>query len=213
MKKLVLACLAVSLAFSAMAQFPHLGFRVGITNNKLSTNAEDILASENRIGYHIGAFVRINLRKIYLQPEVLYNHRSNKLNIIPEDVLLEGISPIFKLGSIDVPVLVGIKLLDYKAVNIRLFAGPNVSFTNNKDIVVKKHDDEDVRAIVSVEDFENTTWYLQAGMGIDIFNFTFDVRYEKGISNIHSGKWEGFERSSIDLKNNVWIFTLGLKII
>ncbi len=211
MKKTVLTLVAVVMTMGLMAQFPHLGFRAGVTNNKLSTNAENILSSENRVGYHVGAFIRINLGKMYLQPEVLYNHRSTKLNVIQQDISLEGVSSIFKLGGIDVPVLIGVKLLNYKAFNIRVFAGPNVSFTNNKDIVTD-HKGEP-KTIVSPEDFENTTWYAQAGMGIDIFNFTFDVRYEKGISNMHSGKWVGLEPSSIDLKNNVWVFTLGFKLI
>ncbi len=213
MRKIGLTLVAVVMTMGLMAQFPHFGFRIGMTTNKLSSNVEDIFESENRLGYQVGAFARINLGKLYLQPELIYNHRSTELNMIKKDNVLGDVNTTFKLGSIDVPVLLGVKLLDFKAGNVRLFAGPNISFTTDKDVTIKLNGNKvDTDESISTKDFENTTWYVQAGAGIDVLNFTFDVRYEKGLSNMYSGEWEGFDKS-FDFKNNVWVFTLGFKIM
>ncbi len=213
MKKLVLTFIAVAMTMGLMAQFPHFGFRVGMTTNKLSSNVEDILESKNRLGYQLGAFARINLGKLYLQPELIYNHRSTKLNMIKKDIGLDGANATFKLGSIDVPILLGLKVLDLKVAHVRVFAGPNISFTTNKDITLKVGGKETENESISTKDFKDKTWYLQAGAGVDFLNFTFDIRYEKGLSNTYSGKWEGFNKDSFDFKSNVWVFTLGFKII
>ncbi len=213
MKKIGLTLVAVAMTIGLMAQLPHFGFRIGMTTSKLSSNAEDLLESKNRLGYQLGAFARVNLGKIYVQPELIYNHRSTKLDMVKQNVGFDGASATFKVGSFDIPILLGMKVLDLKVAHIRAFVGPNISFTTNKDVTLKIGGKKIEGETISTKDFKNKTWYLQAGVGVDFLNLTFDIRYEKGLSNIYSGKWEGFKKDSLDFKNNVWIFTLGFKIM
>lgn len=211
MKKVFLTLVAFAMTASLMAQLPTIGIRVGMTASKLSTNASEVLNSKNRLGYQFGAFARLNLGKLYLQPELIYNHRSTKLEAT-KDISLDGANATFKVGSLDVPILLGTQLLDLKVAKLRIFAGPVMSFTTNKDVTLTAWGNND-KDDISLSDFNTTTWYVQAGAGVDFMNFTFDIRYEKGLSNLYSGKWEGFNDKTFDLKNNVWVFTLGLKII
>jgi hypothetical protein len=196
MKKLAVLFLALLVSGGVYAQLPSFGIKAGATATSLNTS--DLTAnynSDNLLGYQLGAFVRIKSGKLYLQPEVVYNHRSTQL------VNIEGVSDItFDVGTIDVPVLLGFKLLDTKVFNVRAFVGPEASFATNKEY--------DSTGTVNLDDFNDLTWYMQAGIGVDVLFLTFDVRYEKGLTNFI----DDYEDSG-SLKNNVFVFSLGLKFM
>ncbi len=194
MKKLTVLFLAVLVSGSLFAQLPSFGIKAGATASSLNTS--DLAAnysSDNLLGYQLGAFVRINSGKLYLQPEVVYNHRSTQL------AGFEDYNITFDIGTIDVPVLVGFKLIDAKVFNLRAFLGPEASFATG---------DGSTSDNVVLADFNKLTWYMQAGVGIDLLFLTFDVRYEKGLSNFINDY-----QDSGSLKNNVFVFSLGLKFM
>jgi len=224
MKKVILLFAAVLTSSLLMAQLPNFGLRVGLTSSTLSTNLSENFASENRLGYQAGAFVRLNFNKFYVQPELIYNHRSTKLEYeITPGVNMENMTPYarttMKIGTFDIPVIAGFKLIKTKLLNVRVFAGPEISFSTSKsltyDIVTETGEDiggevpEDEQ--ISVDDFNSTTWYLQAGAGVDVLFLTFDVRYEKGLSDVFEGNVS--DLGNVNLKNNVWVFTLGFKFL
>ncbi len=224
MKKVILFFIATFIGGSLMAQLPNFGLRLGMTTSKLSTNLSSNFESENRLGYQGGVFVRMNFSRLYVQPELIYNHRSTKLEyeIIPVADLEEqsvGVRSQMKIGTFDIPVLVGFKLFDSKLMNVRIFAGPNISFSTNKNFTYEyiTNDGETIEGEVpedqrlAVDDFNTTTWYLQAGAGVDVLFLTFDVRYEKGLSKIFEGNVSNLQ--DINLTNNVWVFTLGFKFM
>jgi hypothetical protein len=199
MKKLTVLLLAVLVSGSLFAQMPNFGIKVAATASSINTS--DLAAnynSDNLLGYQLGAFLRINSGKMYLQPEVVYNHRSTQL------AGFSGGSLDFNIGTIDVPVLLGFKLLDGKVFNLRAFLGPEASFATSKDYTytggLKESDP------ISLSDFNDLTWYAQAGVGVDLLFLTFDIRYEKGLNDLYSG-------SDFNFKNNVWVFSLGLKFM
>jgi hypothetical protein len=194
MKKLTVLFLAVLVSGSLFAQLPSFGIKAGATASSLNTS--DLAAnysSDNLLGYQLGAFVRINSGKLYLQPEVVYNHRSTQI------AGFEDYNITFDIGTIDVPVLVGFKLIDAKVFNLRAFLGPEASFATG---------DGSTSDNVVLADFNKLTWYMQAGVGIDLLFLTFDVRYEKGLSNFINDY-----QDSGSLKNNVFVFSLGLKFM
>lgn len=193
MRKLTVLLLAVLVSGSLFAQLPNFGLKVGATASSINTaDLSSSYDSENLMGYQLGAFVRINSGKLYLQPEVVYNHRSTQL------AGFDGGDITFDIGSIDVPLLLGFKLVDGKVFNIRAFVGPEASFATNKEY-------ED-RSEINLDDFNDLTWYVQAGVGIDLLFLTFDIRYEKGLNSLYDG-------GDLDLKNNVFVFSLGLKFM
>jgi len=224
MKKVFLLFAALFMGSMLMAQLPNFGLRVGLTSTTLSTNLSENFASENRLGYQAGAFVRLNFNKFYIQPELIYNHRSTKLEyeinpVIDGDNQRLGVRSDLKIGTFDVPIIAGFKIIKTKLLNVRIFAGPEISFSTNKDISYEytTNDGEDFNGDVpedsklSLDDFNSTTWYLQAGAGVDVLFLTFDVRYEKGLNDIFDGKVS--DLNNVNLKNNVWVFTLGFKFM
>lgn len=218
MRKLFLVFAAIIMSSAIMAQMPNIGIRGGLTTSKLKTDLSENFASDNKLGYQGGVFVRVNFGKLYLQPEVIYNHRSTKLeytfspnlNISDQEV---GVRYDMKIGTFDVPVLVGFKIMKSKLMNFRIFAGPMVSFASNKDVSYEymtgngeDFDLEESDGPITVDDFNNVTWYGQAGAGVDVLFLTFDIRYETGLSDLYNG-------SAVNMKSNVWVFTLGFKFI
>lgn len=218
MRKLFLVFAVVLMSSALMAQMPNIGIRGGLTTAKLKSDLSSNFSSDNKLGYQGGVFVRVNFGKLYLQPEVIYNHRSTKLEYtfspeINTDELKAGVRYDMKLGTFDVPVLLGFKIMNSKLMNVRIFAGPLVSFASSKELSYEyttgngeDFELEESDGPLTVDDFNNVTWYGQAGVGVDVLFLTFDVRYETGLSDLYNG-------SEVNLKSNVWVFTLGFKFI
>ena len=194
MKKITVLLLSILVSGGLFAQMPNFGIKAAATATTLNTS--DLAAnydSDNLLGYSLGAFVRLNSGKMYLQPEVNYNMRST--NIMGAALADDK----FETGTLNVPLLLGLKVLNGKVFNIRAFVGPEASFTINKP--------EDSGSF-SLEDINDLTWYVQGGVGVDLLFLTFDLRYEKGLT----GFVEDYE-SEGSFKNNVWVFSLGLKFM
>lgn len=219
MKKIFLVFASLLIGGVLMAQMPNIGLRAGLTTSSLSTNLSETFSSENQLGYQGGAFVRMNFGKLYVQPELIYNHRSTKLEytinpVIDGQAQEVGVRSDLKIGTFDIPVILGFKLIDTKLMNIRIFAGPDISFATNKDVSYEytTGDGENISgevpedAKLTIDDFNSTTWYMQAGAGVDILFFTLDVRYEKGLSDLYND-------GDLNFKDNVWLVTLGFKFI
>jgi hypothetical protein len=217
MRKLLLIVFSIFLGTALMAQMPNIGIRVGLTTSQLSTDLSETFSSDNTLGYQAGAFVRVNLGKFYIQPELIYNHRSTKLEyevtpVIDLDNQRVGARTEMKIGTFDIPVIAGFKLIKTKLLNVRVFAGPVMSLATNKSLSYNytTGDGEEftgeVNEPINVDDFNQITWYAQAGAGVDVLFLTFDIRYEKGLSDLYNG-------GEVNFKNNVWVFTLGFKFI
>ena len=194
MKKIAFLLVAVLFSGSLFAQMPNFGIKAAVTASNLNTsNFSSNYSSDNLLGYQVGVFMRLNSKKLYLQPEAVYNHRSTQL------AGFSGGDITFDIGTIDVPLLVGFKLIDAKVFNLRAFVGPEASFATG---------DGTSSDNLHIADFNKLSWYMQAGVGIDLLFLTFDVRYEKGLNNfINDYQNEG------SLKNNVFVFSLGMKFM
>jgi len=226
MKKiLLLIVVSLFLSTTMMAQIlPNFGIKGGLTTSKISTNLSETFSSDNALGYQVGLFARLNLGKFYIQPELVYNHRSTSLdytikpNIDFDDKSL-GVQSEVKIGSFDIPVLLGFKIIKSRLIGVRIFAGPEISFATNKSLTYQYSTsngsdfDGEVPDPLTLDDFNKTTWYLQAGAGVDVLIFTFDIRYEKGLSDIYSGEISDLDAQSISFTNNVWVFSLGIKFL
>lgn len=165
MKKLLSVAFGLLLAAPAVAQLSPVTFgpKIGLNYNTL-TGADNVGDSEYRLGFVGGAFVRATFGKFVLQPEVLYSFKNVKFraNVGNQDVEIDQ-------QNLDVPIMLGVELLDAKLVKLRLMAGPMASFNLNRDL--PNTVDENV--------FNDTVWGFQAGAGVDIGNVTLDLRYER----------------------------------
>lgn len=208
MKKIILFIFLVFLTGEIYAQFA-LGLKLGYNASKLTSNIDSVKASINS-GFHAGVFFRVG-KRVYLQPEAYYtfsggtfqNNVSNTINNWKQKVTI---------GTLDIPVLVGFKIINMKILNWRIMAGPEVSF-----LVNSKVKDVNLTGPITSSDINKVNWYGQVGTGIDILFLTLDLRYQFGFNTIINSvtKTVGTTQTTypVNSKNNLFLVSLGFKIL
>ena len=197
MKKITLfVLLFVSIGFAAQAQFA-LGIKGGLSSSGVDVkNAKNtfnqLKDSDNIAGYHLGAFTRVKVSNIFLQPEAYFATSGGKLE--RTDLQTNTVDEVkARFTRLDVPIMVGLNFLKIARVQ----AGPVASV-----IVGSKIGDE------RVKDYLNKTdWGYQVGVGLDISNITLDARYEN-LKRDYTN-----QGSSFDLSNQQIILSLGIKLL
>lgn len=196
MRKLFLLSVFLLSATLVFAEFT-VGIKVGYNASKLSTSL-DTISTSFKSGFQVGAFVRIG-KRVYFQPEVYYTTQggvfSSNLSDWKQNI---------KLGSLDVPALIGFKIINHDKLNLRILAGPVASFIVNKTI----EEAEGVINPITSADINSVNWYIQAGAGLDLWKFTLDVRYQIGLNQLI----KDVQNVSYNTHNNVWVVSLGFKI-
>lgn len=197
MKKVVLLITLVFAAnIFANAQFT-LGIKGGLSSSGVDVkNANNTVTglkdSDNITGYHIGAFTRVNLSNLFIQPEAYFASSGGKLE--QNDFQNNNVDEIkARFNRLDVPILVGYKFLNV----VRIQAGPVASV-----LVNSKLGDQNVKSYL-----DNADWGYQIGAGLDISNLTLDVRYENLNREYTS------QTSSFDMSNQQVIVSLGIKLL
>jgi len=173
---------------------------IGFNSSKFTTNVPEI-AEEANSNFLFGAFVRIG-KKAYIQPEIAWVTKGGILN----NDSIQGANTTIKLSQVEVPVMLGFKLINLEVVNVRLMLGPSVGFITNKEV----QPSDLVTDPIPESSLQNIQWGFQLGAGVDVLFLTLDVRYEFGLNNLYIAPDGG---TSYDMKNNVWRVTLGWAIL
>ncbi len=181
MKKIFLMISLVSLPFLASAQF---GIKAGTNLGVAQVEDRDVDWDNDGVtlGLHAGAFLRMNLGKLYLQPEAYYTFAKAQLR--NDDIDAEQLAVDFH--RLDVPVLLGYRITD----NFRINAGPFASVNVRANASGADRDWSN-----EVDDYYNRTQFgWQAGIGFDLWRFTLDTRYETTVGNLRN----------FDFQNATW---------
>jgi hypothetical protein len=190
MKKITILMLIVMCALTGKSQgFFDAGLKAAINTSKISTHVANY-TPQTINNYSFGAFARINIGRIYIQPEAYYNSKGG------EEINKVNLSTVnsFDLKTIDVPALVGVKLIDQKALNLRIMAGPVVSFLTDKSVKGQ---------LFTEDNLKNSLLGWQYGAGVDFLFLTFDARMESYSRNFYEG---------INSKNGTFVLSLGIKM-
>lgn len=194
MKKLLLSLIVCICGFGAMAEMPiNIGIHGGVSNNRIKFHdLRSIHGSESNTGYMLGTFMRVNLGKFYIEPSLNYSHKKSTVERIKTEAQAKRKNFSLEMNTFDIPVMLGVQVLDLSVVKIRAFLGPQLSVGKIKNL--KKLGD------ISAD---KANWRGKVGVGVDVWKLTFDMDYEKG-----------FQKLSHELKApRSFNFTLGLKII
>jgi hypothetical protein len=136
------------------------GIKAGLNygaNGDVVTSAETVYQSPDaNLGYHIGVFARLG-DKFYFRPELVYTNTKS------------GYGDLFlKIQKLDAPLLLGVKIVGPLSV----FGGPSLQYITNTDL-----------ESINVDNLENDfTVGLNFGAAVKISKFSFDIRYERGLS-------------------------------
>jgi hypothetical protein len=199
--------------------YAQLGFGIkgAITMNKLSADLDDY-SNAAKTGFQLGAFVRVG-EKVHLQPEAYYSFRSGdmKFNYDQPDgsgnTVVRSVDQTGKFHTIDIPVLLGVRVLKLPKLDVRVQAGPVASFIVSKsfDVTFDGIEVDDDDSPIIADDFSNVNWGLQFGGGIDFLFLTADLRYELGLNNVY--KSSSATTDDPTLKSNIFFLSIGWKIL
>jgi hypothetical protein len=212
MKKLFVIILVVLISIPVMSQIK-FGLKAGVSTTNLSmptlktvtsgttTFTVDALTAA-KYGFHGGAFVRLTLLGIYLQPELLFTTRTNEYTIqnVTSGQTSAGVIVKQNFNKLDIPVMLGFKLGP-----LRLNAGPSASLLINspKDLI----DNPDFKNMYS-----RMTIGYQAGLGFDLLKLlTFDLRYEGSLKK-YQNQIENLtgKKFNLDDRANAFLFSVGI---
>jgi len=134
-----------------------------------------LLLEQGEYGYHLGVWTQIQLGTFIIRPELVFNSNRATFRIFDQDdpdimdqVLEE------KYQYLDLPVMLGVK-----TGILRINAGPVAHvFLNSTSDLFDFADYE--------ENFSAVTFGYQAGVGVDIWKFNVDLRYEGNFTNFGS---------------------------
>jgi hypothetical protein len=195
---LVIAFFATEFSYGQFA----LGLRLGYSASKLTTNVDSIKSDFNN-GFHFGAWARFG-KRLYLSPEFLYN-MSGSVFTSEGNLNTSDWKQKVKVGSIDIPVLVGFKIIHSDLITWRIELGPEMSLATNKKV-------EDMEGLtggpITTDDISSANWYVLAGTGIDVLFLRFDIRYQYGLNEMISD----VQNSSLSSKNSLLLVSVGFKI-
>ncbi|AZA81474.1 PorT family protein [Chryseobacterium lactis] len=149
----------------------HIGVKGGANFTKTSTESSS-LEGKYGFGYQAGVMTRMDIGRLYVQGEALLNKRKTSYDT------KDGSSAKLTWNAIDIPVVVGYKIVTADDFNLRVFAGGVYSYAFNNQISTSQAFMEGFKS------FDKSNIGITGGLGVDYKNFTIDLRYENGLSNI-----------------------------
>ncbi|MCE5330946.1 MAG: PorT family protein [Bacteroidales bacterium] len=217
MKKMFfIAMLLLSVTF-AEAQL-NFGIKAGYNSSLSFDNISSVqsgdynlsnIKSELANGFHAGAFARIFFDKVYVQPELLYSMQKKEYEMTVQNDENQDVSvdKFVNFSTIDIPFLIGYKVLDLKIANLRVFTGPKLRLNAGSEISFANLTDGDgINKEKLMGELKNSQIGLEAGAGIDVLMLTFDFRFNL-INDIYQATWE-----TRPTTNTNFVISLGWKI-
>jgi len=210
MRKTILTFTLMAVVLSSFAIGPFtIGLKGGFNSTKITTDnysgsyTYNDFKSDTKSGFNVGAFARLGT-KIYLQPELLYCVKNSQSS---NSAGTATTNQSVKLKTIQIPILLGFKLIDLKLASIRAFTGPAMSFPMKSSKVTY---DGVSGPIYDTENYKNNIWDWQLGAGVDVGMITLDCRYEWGLSNTSD---QNLAKVGFVNKGNTLTFSVGFKFI
>jgi hypothetical protein len=201
---LTIACF-VLLSFEQAKGHVHFIVFGGFNSSKVITEFDnkETFFSEFKYHYNFGACFRLEMGKVfYLQPEVYFTRKGGLERSIWAGTF-DSLDESLDIASVDMPIMAGFRFFDNDKFSLRLYGGPVISFLQPEDPWNEIEIRRNGRLLEHIQ--SSKVFSMQAGLGMDIRSFTFDVRYEYAFSPLIS--FETFKT-----KHKIIYFTLGLKL-
>lgn len=212
-----------------------IGPKVGYQTARLSYQKADIKSSFSN-HFTAGLFGRVTIGRLYVQPEVLYFKTSNifegHVTGVESDNLFNlptgaNVNLTLNQMNLQVPVMIGVNILDLDIVTLRAQAGPTANFVLKSQTLYDKTytlngQQGEIENTTTDQDFDtkSISWGVQAGLGVDVLKrITLDINYNFGLSKMFDALnettlGETFDFSNIDnTKQRTFMVTLGIKLL
>ena len=186
----ILACQAM--AQSSIGSGAIINPQIGFNLSKLSTDVQTA-QTKYRLGYMFGGYIRSE-GNVYLQPGIFWRRMGVKLQTTQE---IQNQHEFHNdVSSIQVPVLVGVNLVNTQALVFRANGGGFANFLTSVQNT----------PLYTKDDLRKTTFGIRAGVGVDLYNLTGDIGYDYQFSKFFA------DGIGSDAKLSGWFFTVGLKL-
>ena len=199
MKRVLLILSFSFLVLTSYSQDFYFGPKVGATFSNLAVDGTDVTKGDGKPGLLGGAFLRLNFGGFFIQPEAYISTNGGGFNI--EDGTVDSTTN-YRFTRFDIPLLAGKYIGDV----FRVSAGPVFSRTISVWSIT-----DDVLTRVS-DDFKDSSIGLQIGAGVDLGQFSLDLRYEVGLSDYNPEINIAGRDFSTDQRTNMWMLTVGYSI-
>ena len=214
-----------------------IGPKIGYQTAKLSYNKANI-KSDFSNHFTAGVFGRVTIGRVYVQPEVLYFKTTNVFDAsvvgVESDNLFNlptgaHLNLTLNQMNLQVPILIGVNIIDLDIVTLRAQVGPTANFTLKSQTLYDEtytldgqQFELDQNNATTDKNFntKSISWGVQAGLGVDILKrITLDINYNFGLSKMFeklndTQLGETFDFTNIDnTKQNLFMVTVGYKFL
>jgi len=173
------------------------GVKAGLSynsNGEFKDAGNDIssfIDNKGKSGFNVGFYGKLDLGPIYLRPELVYTKTTSEYVYNSNNI-------DYKVSKLDMPVLVGIKLIG----PLNVFAGPAFQY----------YLDNDLKGL-SFNEIENEfSVGLNIGASIELGRLGIDVRYERGLSTNEANWSDAGETFTLDSRPEQIIFSLSYRL-
>jgi len=197
MKKLIiLSIMGLVLALPIKAQDLSMGVRAGFSRNSISSDFATLSSTDAVTGLTLGAYMKFKVLGFFMMPEINYNQRGNDIKGFGANTT----------HNIDVPVLFGKQFFKV----IRVNGGPNFQFQ-------LANSQTQLNNYINQSKFNDFVLGLQLGVGLDVWKFSLDARYDMNLSSAGDIVYVSNDIAKTVLKQyssraNMFIFTLGYRL-
>ncbi len=154
-----------------------------------------------KAGFQGGAFLRVNIKKLYLSPAVYYSLRQTEAS-----GEFNGLAADWETThhSLDVPLQVGYNIVDIPMFKLRAQTGPVLvfNFASETEVAGVTFNND--------PDFSTAQLGWRIGAGVDVWKFTLDAGYEFGVTDISDSELYGNDTRN---RANVIYALIGFKFL
>jgi hypothetical protein len=172
MKKIFPAVLFLCLLFSTSISFAQLKLKpaIGINFTDFSEDPESGETSA-KVGWQIGGTVLIG-DKFYGEGGIFWTYKSNEYNSDDDQITFNT-----EISGIRIPAMIGYHLLKEEAtlIGLRAFGGASVLIVTTVNALE-----------LTKDDFNDASWGVFLGAGLDISMFFVDLKYEWSLTDVSS---------------------------
>ena len=172
MKKIFAAVFILCLLFSTGISFAQLKLKpaIGINFTDFSENPE-LGETSAKVGWQIGGTVLIG-DKFYGEGGIFWTYKSTEYNSSDDQITFNT-----EISGIRIPAMIGYYLLKEEAtlIGLRAFGGASVLIVTTVDALE-----------LTKDDFNDASWGVFLGAGLDISMFFVDLKYEWSLTDVSS---------------------------
>ena len=152
-----------------------------VSEFKIKDVTIDEVQNNYKIGYFGALFMRVNMKKHFIQPEISYNVSKceitfDKLGSQHPDIEPDYASVQSVLHSVDIPILYGYNIVKKGPYGMSIFVGPKLRYLWGKknEITFNNFDQKGI-----YEKLHPLNVNIVVGVGVNISHVFLDFRYEQ----------------------------------